>query len=177
MSTTERPEFSFIVPIEDLAGGAVNRRLKANETERSALAARFDILSVDSLSAAVTLNRLPASRLIRVEGRLVADVKQPCIVSFKPVADHIDAVFSEVFSPVGYQPRDEMEEDEIVDSFDDDGIDIGELVAQHLSLSLNPYPRAEGVELPGDLRDRPAPPDDRKPGPLAGLNELLRKRH
>lgn len=177
MSTADRLEFSRAVSIEDVEAGTVERRLEANDAERAALADRFDLLSIDSLSATATLRRLPASPLVRVEGQLTADVGQRCIVSLAPVSDHIDINFSEIFSPAGYQPRGEMEEDEIVDSFDDGGIDIGELVAQHLSLFLNPYPRAEGVELPGDGAGEPGSPADEERRPLAGLGELLRKQH
>lgn len=177
MPSDNQPEFSNVVAADELEKGPVTRRLHANDAERAALAGRFDLVSIGSLSAEVTLRRLPASPLVRVEGRLTADVMQRCILSQEPVADRIDTHFSEVFSPAGYQPRDDIEEDEIIDSFDDDGIDVGELVAQHLSLSLDPYPRAEGVELPADLTGRSGPPGDGKQRPLAGLDELLRKRH
>ncbi len=177
MSTTSQPEFSEIVAVADLERGPVRRKLLATDAERAALAARFGVLSVDSLSAEVTLRRRPASPLVRVEGRLVADVMQCCIVSGEPVASRVEASFSELFCPVDYEPRDEIEEDEIVDSFTEDGIDIGELVAQHLSLSLDPYPRAAGAELPADLVSPPDQSGLGKQRPLAALGEMLRKRH
>lgn len=178
MSIESRPEFSDIVAVEGLEKGPVRKDLAASEAECTALAGRFGLLSIVSLSAAVTLRRLPASPLVRVEGRLKADIAQRCILSLEPVADHIDVSFSEVFCPVDYQPRDELEADEIVDSFDDGGIDIGELVAQNLSLSLDPYPRAPGVEPPADLAAQSGRAgDEEKQRPLAGLGEMLRKRN
>lgn len=177
MSTENRPEFSSVVLIENLETGQIRRDLRADEAARTALAGRYGILSIETLSAAVTLRRLPASPLVRVEGRLMADVTQSCVVSLAPVADHIDVNFSETFSPVEYQPRDEIEEDEIIDSFDDGGIDIGELIAQHLSLSLDPYPRVESIELPDEPSGQPGCPGDEKQRPLADLGEKLRKRH
>lgn len=177
MSTESRPEFSNIVSVEDLATGQVRRQLRAEDAERAALTGRFGILSVEALSATVALRRLPASSLVRIEGRLTAAVTQSCIRTLAPVADHIDVSFSEIFSPADYQPRDEIEEDEIVDSFDDDGIDIGEIVAQHLALSLEAYPRAEGVDLPDQPPGPPDSQEDEKQRPLAGLGEILRKRH
>ena len=42
-------------------------------------------------------------------------------------------------------------------------MELGELVAQHLSLALDPYPRKPGAELPAEV----VPPDEpeRRPSP------------
>jgi len=174
----QEAEFSRLVTLDEIAeSDGVERSIEAREDERRALAVRFDLLSLDSLAASVTLRRLPGGPVVRVDGRIVADVEQRCVVSLEPVADHIEEEFTELFAPEGYEPPEEMEEEELPEAFDAGGIDIGELVAQHLSLSLNPYPRAPGVEMPaGHMESREAGATEPR-RPFAGLDEMLKKRH
>ena len=47
-------------------------------------------------------------------------------------------------------------------------LDLGETVAQQLSLGLDPYPRAPGSELDSRWRGETGPPQ----GPFAGLAAL-----
>ena len=80
--------------------------------------------------------------LIGASGRLTADVVQSCVVTMAPVAGDIDEKIEEVFAPEGYEPGAQEEDDDQPESFDGQEIDVGELAAQLLSLSLDPYPRA-----------------------------------
>jgi uncharacterized metal-binding protein YceD (DUF177 family) len=115
----------------------------------------------------VTLNRLAAEvRLTRRDGgrielaaELAADVVQSCVVSLAPVAAMVNDRFSLLYAPA---PPDAAEtitlDDEIVEVFEGDIIDIGEAVAQQLALTLDPYPRAPGLvelNLDGALGDTP----------------------
>lgn len=178
MSSRVEPEFRRFVTLDEIEeAGVVERTIDAHEEERSALARRFDLLTLGALSAEVTLRRLPGGPLVRVDGRLVADLEQRCVVSLAPVADRIEEEFSETFGPEGYEPPEEMEEEDLPETFDPGGIDIGELVAQHLALSLNPYPRAPGAEMPAGRRESRETGREERRRPFAGLDEMLKKRH
>jgi len=177
MSSQVEPEFRRFVPLDEIEeAGVVERAIDAREEERSALARRFGLLSLGALSADVTLRRLPGGPLVRVDGRLVADVEQRCVISLDPVADHIDEEFSETFGPEGYVPPEETDEEDLPETFDPGGIDIGELVAQHLALSLNPYPKSPGAETAAIRRESPETGDEERRRPFAGLGEMLKKR-
>lgn len=177
MSSQVEPEFRRFVPLDEIEEAElVERSIEARDDERAALAARFGILSLGALSAEVTLRRVPGGPLIQVDGRLVADVEQRCVVSLVPVADHIEEEFSEIFGPEGYEPPEETEEEDLPEVFDAGGIDIGELVAQHLALSLNPYPRAPGAQIPASRRESRETGDEERRRPFAGLDEMLKKR-
>ncbi len=63
-------------------------------------------------------------------------------------------------------------------------IDIGELVAQNLSLALEPYPRKEGVEFTPILEDvgpdtlsltEDTPPEPPRQNPFAALSRLKKQ--
>ena len=145
MTDAPTPEFSSVVRLEELDRGPARRKLEAGAAEREALARRFDLLSLDSLVADVELRRAPGGSLVLVEGRFAADVVQKCAVTLEPAPCRVEESVSEFYGPPGRGP-DRNEDEEPPEPFDGDGIDVGELVAQRLSLALEPYPRAPGVE-------------------------------
>lgn len=165
------PEFSRVIGLDELGDGPVRRDLEADAAERDSLARRFDLLSLDSFKASLELRRISGGPLICVEGRLAADVVQRCVVTLEPVPDHVNEPFSDIFGPPGYQPGGE---EEPPDPFDDDSIDVGELVAQCLSLALEPYPRVPESETPFTLAGEDAA--DTGGSPFAKLAKLKKKR-
>lgn len=174
MSVLGDPEFSRFVALDELDGGPLTRMIEATDAERAALRARFGLVSLTSLAAKVVLRRLPAGPLVRVEGRLEADVEQRCIVTLEPVPEHIEEAFSETYGPEDYRPPAELDDEDLPESFDDGGIDVGELVAQILSLSLDPYPRAAGTTAAA--KSGAASEAESRSQPFAGLDDMLKKR-
>lgn len=173
MKTAAAPEFSRFVKFDDLDAGEVRRSIEASEQERHALARRFDLVGIDALTADVLVRRAPGGVLVRVEGKLHADVVQACVVTLEPVPAHVEEEFHETFAPEGYRPPEGQEESELAEVFEEGGIDIGELVAQILFLSLDPYPRAPGAEPMRDLVESENAGDRRRP--FAGLDTLMQK--
>lgn len=159
------PEFSRIVATDGIGTKEHSFVLEADANERSALAKRFDLIAFDGLSAQMSLSRCLARDgsgiVLRVVFNIDAAVVQRCVVSLDPVAARINEIGLVVeFRPSGVQEP-EAEVDfaaEAVDSPEimiDERIDLGELVAEHLALALDPYPRAEGAaseiaDLPSD---------------------------
>lgn len=165
------PEFSRIVLTEQLEQGQVNEAILAREDERRALAARFGLVSLDSLRADVALSRVGRGPVVRVEGRLIADVVQTCVVSLEPVHNRIEEAFVLHYAPETHgadrgeghgkaQHRtvelrlDEGDEEDIPEPLVGGRIDIGEAVAQHLALALDPYPRKPGIRLEDVIEPR-----------------------
>ncbi len=136
------PEFSRVVRAHDIGTAARHESLEAKPAERAGVAARFDLLALDRLTAELTVVRDAGG--IRVSGRFAAAGAQACVVSAEPVAfaldEPVDLRFSEAVP--------EGEEIELGDSdldvvlLDSDYLDLGEAIAQSLGLALDPYPRA-----------------------------------
>ncbi len=142
-------ELSRLLVVEPLADGGLDFDLTATPAECSALARRFDLVALDGLAARGSVEPGALPRSIVVAGRLVAEVAQTCVATLEPVPEHIDAEFRRVFTLDGEDAGDEIE----IDPLDDPpeplagpALDIGEIVAEELSLSLDPYPRAPGAE-------------------------------
>lgn len=143
------PEFSRRVELARLGALEAVYPIVADAAERQALAQRFDLLALDRLEAEVQLHRL-SGEIVQVRGEFSAEVVQACVVSLEPVQGSIREAFTVLYGPA--EPEDDVLidlETELVEPFDGTAIDIGEAVAQHLALALDPYPRAAGASLDG----------------------------
>ena len=175
--TEPTPEFSRAVSLEDLRGGIVRRAIEADEPERRGLARRMGLSAIDSLTAKVSLESLAKGRLVLAKGEFVADVTQTCVVTLQPLPRRVSESF---VARLAVEP--DSDESPIIDvdpTADDepepiegDSVDIGELVAQHLSLALDPYPRAENAELDSEALAVGKVATD---GPFAKLAQLKPK--
>lgn len=136
------PELSRIVRAHDIGSLTRHESIKARPVEREALARRFDLLALDSLTAELDTVRDAAG--IRVTGRFAAAGTQPCAVSAEPVPfsldEPIDLHFSEHAVEAGELELSVPDLDVL--PLDGDQLDLGEAVAQSFGLALNPYPRA-----------------------------------
>jgi uncharacterized metal-binding protein YceD (DUF177 family) len=123
--------------------------LSADEMERTEVAKRLRLVSIERLEAHVALSR--TGEIVRVEGRLLAALEQSCVVTGEPVASHVDESFSILFipEPPAGGPDEEIElGDKDCDTVFHDGavIDLGTAVADSLALSIDPYPRSAGAD-------------------------------
>lgn len=164
------PEFSHIVDIRNLPGGPL--KLEADATERAALAKRIGIESVERLSAEMTME--PTGSAIAVTGRIEAEVVQQCAISNEPfptrISEPLFLRFVQGITP--HKPDEELEIDsDACDEIEFEGtqFDLGEQIAQTLSLAIDPYstgPDADRVRQDAGLGDAASS------GPFAALAAL-----
>jgi uncharacterized metal-binding protein YceD (DUF177 family) len=146
--------------------------LTADDAERAAVASRLGLDSLDCFQAHATLTR--KGSVIEAEGRVLASLKQSCVVTGDPVPAHVDEAFSMIFMPEPDAGRSD-EEIELAPSdcdvvfYDGATIDLGAALADTLALSLDPYPRSAGADAAlkeaGVLSEAEA-------GPFAALAQL-----
>jgi len=144
------PEFSRIVMADGVGPDGLALDIAATPEESAALAQRFGLEALSGLSAHVALRREGGGK-VRLDVTFDADVLQLCVITLEPVASHVSDRFEVVFAPPG---EDGDETEVFVDIADEDppeplrdgGIDVGEMIAQHLSLQIDPYPRAPDAE-------------------------------
>jgi uncharacterized metal-binding protein YceD (DUF177 family) len=164
------PEFSRLVPIARVGTEPFRQRIEATPEERERLARRLDLLVLDRFAADVELRR-QSGQVIILDAAFAAEFEQCCSVTLEPVRGAIVDRFSLVYGP------EENEEPEITLSGDEpafepltgDTIDIGEAVAQELSLALPEFPRHPDAGI-GDLTA--AEPEE---GPFASLTGLSKR--
>jgi uncharacterized metal-binding protein YceD (DUF177 family) len=161
------PEFSRLVRITGLGSKPFRQRIEATPNEREQLSRRFDLLALDRLSAVVELRRQDAE-VILLEATFEADFVQACTVTLEPVPGGISDRFTLVYGPITGQ-RHEIEravDEPAFEPLDGDTIDIGEAVAQELSLSLPLCPRHSGAGIEVESSEELS-------GPFASLARLL----
>lgn len=167
-------EFSRRFALAGLGHEGTVLELAAEADERAALARRFGLLALDSLTATVRIGRVGGA-MVRVRASYVADAVQSCIVTLEPVAARIEDSVEVLFAP----PLPSAGGGVTVDALDDDTaepltggtIDVGEVVAAHLGIALDPYPRRPGVVFGGVQSE----PEDEGSGAssFAALQDLV----
>ncbi len=175
-------ELSRLFALGDLDRHGATIEISAADHELAALARRFGLVAVDFLAATITLKRDETDHLVHLRGNITADVVQSCVITLEPVANHIDGAVDVAYSVDeggAWAVRDMAPhadiapgEDDLPELLEGDEIDIGEVVAEHLGLHLDPYPRRPGVVF--STRDVVAQ-DDESPGrtsPFAVLRGL-----
>jgi uncharacterized metal-binding protein YceD (DUF177 family) len=128
-------------------GRETKHEIAATEAERAALARRFSLLTLDRLEAEVGLRTLPGG-MVRLSASFTAEIVQSCVVTLEPVPGRIAEEFTLLYGDVDDAREVVLDgEAETVEPFAGDRIDIGEAVAQQLSLALDPFPRAAEASL------------------------------
>ncbi|CAK0768664.1 DUF177 domain-containing protein [Azospirillaceae bacterium] len=180
------PEFSRPIHVESMRGHDMTVEIVALPEECRALAERFDIVAIETLSITARIARAAGGRMFRVSGSLSATVVQTCVVTLESVTNAVSEEFSTVYAPPALIPERgaDIDLDPVGDDEDDpepleDGrIDVGELAAQYLSLALDMYPRRPDAAIPAEFTAEPeeekednvsVSPSD---GPFAALSRL-----
>lgn len=141
------PEFSRRYALDSI--GSVPRvvTIEADEAERSALAKRFDLVVLETLTADATLTAVAGG--VEARGTMHAVLSQACVVTSDPVPATIDEPF--VLRFIADLPADGVDDEEGLELSDADcdllplengAIDLGEAAAQTLGLALDPFPRS-----------------------------------
>ena len=164
------PEFSRPIDVRQADGKQVH--MEADPGERSALASRFGLVSIDSLEADIQLAR--KDKVVQAEGHLRANIVQSCAVSAEDLPVEIDEEISFRFVPqAAVSPTEEEIE---IDADDCDEIeysgthfDLGEAVAQSLALAIDPFATGPDAESARSLLS------DNASSPFAALAELKKR--
>ena len=146
-------EFSRPVPLHSIGDNGTEIRIEADAAERARLSERFGILGLDSLSAELRLTAEEGRTLIRLEGTLVAEVIQACVVTLEPLKSRIEGPLERLYTTAEESEPEPAGEDFDVDAEEppepiaDKKIDVGEAVSEQLALELPPFPRKPGIDF------------------------------
>lgn len=145
------PELSMPIRLDRLGATPMTVNLTPDSAVRAALAKRFDLRSLDAFTAELSIHRQGGTGWIEVAGTIEATVVQTCVVTGEPVAATVSAGMHELFDDSGEIDPAEIDLDPMAETPEPivgDALDVGEIAAQTLGLSLDPYPRAPGATVP-----------------------------
>jgi uncharacterized metal-binding protein YceD (DUF177 family) len=138
-------EFSRPLPVDRVPREGSTETIEAEPKELAALALRLGVPALHALSAELRAEPWRGGGL-KVAGRFTADLDQICVVTLEQFRDTVEGPVERVYLPeTAVTGGDEEDADHIVDGT----VDLGELVAETLVLSLDPYPRKPGAAFPG----------------------------
>lgn len=159
-------EFARPVLLDQITERERVMEVSAGEAERRALAERFGLVDLKRLEATVRLSR--SGVFYRIEADWQADVVQTCVVTLEPIENHLSDRLVERYGPTDREATELDLDPETEDPEEIEGgaIDVGEAVAQALSLALDPYPRKPGVKLGISGENKG------EEGPFAALSKL-----
>lgn len=177
MTRPNAPLFDAVVRVDRLPAHGRDLRVLLDDTQRVAVAAVLKLSAIEHFEA--TLVVAPLRGGLRAQGRLIARIVQPSVMSFEPVTQDIDEPIDRVFLP---QPTDhkptpgselfiDLEDDDFPDHIDGPEVDLSALIVETLALAIDPYPRLpdESVESLGlDAKNEPS-------GPFAALAKLKKE--
>jgi uncharacterized metal-binding protein YceD (DUF177 family) len=186
------PEWSYPFDEDRVHEEVVRVEISPAASEISALCQRLHLVSIDHLKAVFELQRHKGSMVVHVSGHLTGVVIQKCAVTLEPLPERVDERFEAwyadqsravSFTKARRDRLTEKDKDEqpVLDEHDDpepivDGkIDLGELATQYLSLSLNPFPRAEGVDYENKEPEMADKTSDLFKNPFAALKDWKSK--
>jgi len=182
---SQKSEIERVVDLDRMGANGTALDIVASEGERSALAKRFGFLGLPAFTARVTVDRHAGGEVV-VEGRLRGKIVQACVLTLDPVTQDLDDAFRLVFKKDLTDARDPESGEAVLSAQPDSPeplsgnlLDVGEIVAEQLSLAADPYPRRPGAKLE-DVLPRPRGggrkgPSEQRRHPFAGLAALRDK--
>ncbi len=148
------PEFYRPLAVERLARLPLREVLRADAEECLALARRFKLPALESLEARIKLTKCGGPELIRLSGDIKAELTLTCVVSLEPFQTVLDETFDQLLalSPEAIEGfirrQDDVREEDLPELVAGSELDLGDLVAQYLSLAIEPHPRRPDASLP-----------------------------
>lgn len=170
--TSEMPK---IIKLSELGNGSINGTIAADETQREALANRFDLPRITSLNATYSLQH--DKEKISFTGAIDSHLEQLCAVGGEAFPVQITEDFDIVFTPKLESAASEEEielaaEDCDIMEYEGAQIDIGEAIAQTLYLALDPFPRGPNADA---IAEKAGFKSEEEAGPFGALAALKDK--
>jgi len=178
------PEFSREIDVGSLSSKGREYSFEATPVERVALAQRLSLLQLDKFVGKFAVIPIKKKHY-NLKASFTAHLAQTCGISLEPVEDIVSGAFTILLKQEQTRPDREGAEidftpnDEDIEYFPSDIFDVGEMIAQHLSLGINPYPRssrASGDELGQQIiNEEDFQPEPEKKNPFDVLKSLKHK--
>ena len=173
---TVAAEFSRPLQLDAVPPEGATVQLEASPEECRALAVRLGLIELKSLAGSARVEPVDHAATYLVTGDLTADVVQTCVVTLEPVPGRVETAFDRLFSrdlPAETEGEVEIDaEAEMPEPLLSDRLDLGELLAEELSLALDPYPRAADADA--HLKAFGCEDGDGARSPFAALGNLRR---
>ena len=164
-------------------GNGAELSFVATPEEMSQILDIIGIVSLDRLEGDIRIKPWHKTGFMLI-GELRASAAQECVVTLDRVPEEVVEPFERTFIPEAEANQEEpdehvevafiLEAEDPPDILTGHTINLLEIVAEHLALGLNPWPRAEGAEIDAAYRlsDEDIETQDKGPNPFDVLKDL-----
>lgn len=158
-------------------------RFQASPDELAQIADIIGVIGLDRLEGEAKIKPWHKTGFMLV-GTLRASAVQECVVTLEPVPEDVTEPFERTFIPAAEAEQEEPDENVEVafileaedppDILTGHTINLLEIVAEHLALGLEPWPRKPGAEIDAAYRANTDSEggDERRPNPFDVLKKL-----
>jgi len=182
MTVPDDDLFSYEVKVSHVSANPITVRISADPADLKRLGRQWGVPEVLSFEVELELGRWKRDG-IRVKGHVSSSIVQECVVTLEPVAQQIEEDLESVFLPEDSRlakrtidGNGEMFLDpdgpDLPELFSGDSIDVGAVAAEFAALSIDAYPRKEGLDYTDRIESDST--SDKKASPFAVLQGLKR---
>lgn len=139
-------EFSRPLRLAEVPADGLSLQLDATASERTAVARRLGLLSLDLLQGALSIRPLARGGL-ELTGSMQAKLEQSCVATLEALPVEVSRPLNLRFLDEDAFRQHESTQEDPLDGPDvepmpsGETLDLGELLVEELSLALDPYPR------------------------------------
>lgn len=162
--------------IKEIPRAGITQHRQADQGLRRALAKELNTPDCHSLVADYTIRSAAGGRY-ELKGRIEAEFTRTCVVSLEPLRETVAEPIDCTFVPPEQMPGAQAQEESVLsleelEPIENDRIEVGRVVYETISASLDPYPRAP------DAVYKPSADAEHKPEehPFATLSRLKSQR-
>ena len=171
------PPLQHFYYLADVSEGGVEVAVRAEASQREALAKWAGVEKVESFGALVDLCK-SGPRRFSYAARLTADIVQTCVVTLEPLSARLERDIARTLELAHgrSRPRQEdpsvwtPEDDEEPEKLETSRYDLAGPLLEEFVLAIDPYPRAPGVAF-----ELPVPEDNPPESPFAVLKQLKKR--
>jgi hypothetical protein len=173
MTDPDQPPWSHRIALADVPEEGLHVALEADSEVRATLARTANLRELSRLEASFDLRR-KAADILHIEGEVVADICQNCVVTLDPVDKNLNEPVDITFAPNAAATLGDKAGEASFGMTDGDTpeplvgglVDLGVIATEYFLLGIDPYPRKEGAVF------EDAAPKDQSENPFAALAEL-----
>ena len=151
-----RPEISRLIKIDDIKGNYLELDVEATDSERQALAERFDLIELENFTAHLVCKVSADNTGAHIGANFSAKVMQRCVVTLEPVPATVTGAYNCEYS-VEVLPEDveviefDTATDDPPETIVDGAFDAGIMLTEQFGLELEPFPRSPNADF-GELK-------------------------
>jgi uncharacterized metal-binding protein YceD (DUF177 family) len=137
--------------LDEIPRRGVSERRKAGDNLRRTIAKELGVQACIRLIAEYTIRNAGGGRF-ELKGTLDSEFSRVCVVSLSPITDTIKESLDCIFVPPEHLPERQSEEEEAlaveeIEPITQEAIEVGRIIYEVISATLDPYPRAHDAEL------------------------------